>query len=111
VQDGKNSNNIGRTRVKKGRKNAMRGAATIPRMSEAKKNEILNHVSKKVSTRPSTLSNLLKGVSYVPNHLPQIRSMVESQPQVSKRQIGKRTYYFKSSEKRSAKQPARVAIA
>jgi hypothetical protein len=111
VQDGKNSNNIGRTRVKKERKNAMRGAATIPRMSEAKKNEILNHVSKKVSTRPSTLSNLLKGVSYVPNHLPQIRSMVESQPQVSKRQIGKRTYYFKSSEKRSAKQPARVAIA
>jgi hypothetical protein len=84
-----------KARVKKGRGNAMKGAATIPHMSEAKKNEILKHVNKKVSRRPRTLSSLLKGVSYVPNHLPSIRKIVEAQQNISKEQKGKRTFYYR----------------
>lgn len=63
-------------------------------MSEAKKNEIMKHINKKISKTPRTLSSLLKGVSYVPNHLPTIRQAVESQKSIDKKIIGKRTYYL-----------------
>ena len=65
----------------------------VPGMSEAKKNEILKHVNKKLSEQPRTLSNLIEGISYIPNHLPMIRQIVEDQPHVTKQVIGKRTYY------------------
>jgi hypothetical protein len=96
VQEG--NNHAGKTPqagVKKGRK---KGRAMVPRMSETKKNEILKHVSKKLSARPRTLSNLLKGVSYVPNNLPMIRAMIENQDNVAKKVIGKRTYYSKKAK-------------
>ncbi|MEW6603347.1 MAG: hypothetical protein AB1351_01510 [Thermoproteota archaeon] len=84
-----------RAGTKRGRKNAKRGStSSIPSLSEAKKEEIIKHVNKKVSKTPKTLSNLLKGVSYVPNHLPAIRQAVESQKGIDKRVIGKRTYYL-----------------
>ncbi|HEX7032946.1 MAG TPA: hypothetical protein VF172_08105 [Nitrososphaera sp.] len=92
VQDG--SNHAAKANIKKGRKNAKRGATGAPGMSEAKKNEIIRHVNKKISKTPKTLSNLLKGVSYVPNHLPAIRQAVENEKGIDKRIIGKRTYYL-----------------
>lgn len=64
-------------------------------MSDAKRKEILQHINKQVSTRPKTLSNLLKGTSYVPNHLPHIRRMVENQQRVAKKMRGKRTLYYR----------------
>jgi len=63
-------------------------------MSDAKRKEILQHINKQVSARPKTLSNLLKGASYVPNHLPHIRRMVENQQRVAKKMRGKRTFYY-----------------
>ncbi len=80
--------------IKKVRKNARKDSVSIPNMSEAKKNEIMKHINKKISKTPRTLSSLLKGVSYVPNHLPTIRQAVESQKSIDKKIIGKRTYYL-----------------
>lgn len=97
------------TRSKRTRKNArkshqllqkrMPAAASqkISHMSDAKKKEILDHVNKQLSAKPRALSNLLKGVSYVPNHLPHIRKMIEDQKHVSKKAIGKRIFYYRSS--------------
>jgi vacuolar-type H+-ATPase subunit E/Vma4 len=97
------------TRSKRTRKNArkshqllqkrMPAAASqkISHMSDAKKKEILDYVNKQLSAKPRTLSNLLKGVSYVPNHLPHIRKMTEDQKHVSKKVIGKRIFYYRSS--------------
>jgi vacuolar-type H+-ATPase subunit E/Vma4 len=97
------------TRSKRTRKNArkshqllqkrMPAAASqkISHMSDAKKKEILDHVNKQLSAKPRALSNLLKGVSYVPNHLPHIRKMIEDQKHVSKKTIGKRISYYRSS--------------
>jgi vacuolar-type H+-ATPase subunit E/Vma4 len=97
------------TRSKRTRKNArkshqllqkrMPAAASqkISHMSYAKKKEILDHINKQLSAKPRTLSNLLKGVSYVPNHLPHIRKMIEDQKHVSKKAIGKRIFYYRSS--------------
>jgi hypothetical protein len=99
------------TRSKRTRKNArkshqllqkrMPAAAAasqkISHVSDAKKKEILDHVNKQLSAKPRTLSNLLKGVSYVPNHLPHIRKMIEDQKHVSKKVIGKRIFYYRSS--------------
>jgi vacuolar-type H+-ATPase subunit E/Vma4 len=97
------------TRSKRTRKNArksrqllqkrMPAAASqkISHMSYAKKKEILDHINKQLSAKPRTLSNLLKGVSYVPNHLPHIRKMIEDQKHVSKKAIGKRIFYHRSS--------------
>lgn len=78
----------------------------IAAMSERKKQAILEHINKQLSSRPRTLSNLLKGISYVPNHLPAIRDMIESQPNVTKQTIGKRIYYsHKNGERRQRLQP------
>jgi vacuolar-type H+-ATPase subunit E/Vma4 len=97
------------TRSKRTRKNArkshqllqkrMPAAASqkISHMSDAKKKEILDHVNKQLSAKPRTLSNLLESVSYVPNHLPHIMKMIEDQKHVSKKAIGKRIFYYRSS--------------
>lgn len=97
------------TRSKRTRKNArkshqllqkrMPAAASqkISHMSDAKKKEILDHVNKQLSAKPRTLSNLLESVSYVPNHLPHIRRMIEDQKHISKKAIGKRIFYYRSS--------------
>lgn len=97
------------TRSKRTRKNArkshqllqkrMPAAASqkISHMSDAKKKEILDHVNKQLSAKPRALSNLLKGVSYVPNHLLHIRKMIEDQKHVSKKAIGKRIFYYRNS--------------
>jgi vacuolar-type H+-ATPase subunit E/Vma4 len=97
------------TRSKRTRKNArkshqllqkrMPAAASqkISHMSDAKKKEILDHVNKQLSAKPRTLSNLLESVSYVPNRLPHIRKMIEDQKHVSKKAIGKRIFYYRSS--------------
>ena len=66
----------------------------IPHMSEAKRIAILKHVEKRLSVKPKTISNLLKGISYVPNHLPHIRRMIEGQRNVAKKVVGKRTFYY-----------------
>lgn len=71
------------------------GAIKVPYMSENKRQEIVKHISRHLSTKPKTLSTLLKGVSYIPNYLPAIRQMVESQGNIHKEKIGKRTYYSK----------------
>jgi hypothetical protein len=96
------------TRSKRTRKNARKShqllqkrmpaaSQKISHMSDAKKKEILDNVNKQLSAKPRTLSNLLKGVSYVPNHLPHIRKMIEDQKYVSKKVIGKRIFYYRSS--------------
>ncbi len=92
IQD--DSRHAAKVNMKRGRKNAKRGTAGVPSISDAKKDEIIRHVNKKISKTPRTLSNLLKGISYVPNHLPAIRQAVESQKGIDKKIIGKRTYYL-----------------
>lgn len=86
-------------RAKLETKAAKSGNAVAPvkafHMSDAKKKEVMDHVSKRLSAKPRTLSGLLDGVSYVPNYLPMIRKMVEGQGNVAKKQVGKRTLYFK----------------
>ncbi len=82
----------------RGRKKGGRKASEASfSMSEAKTKEIIDHVDKQLSdTKPRTLTNLLKGVSYVPNHIPLIRQAVESQiDDITKKKIGKRTYYLR----------------
>ena len=69
-------------------------AQKIPHMSDAKRKEIFDHIGRQLSTKPRTLSNLLEGVSYVPNHLPHITKMLENHHNIDKKTIGKRTYYF-----------------
>lgn len=69
-----------------------------PHISEEKKKEIIDHVNKKLSGTPQTLSSLLDGVSYVPNYLPFIRKMVEGQNGVAKKAVGKRTLYFRKGK-------------
>jgi hypothetical protein len=81
-----------RQRGKKTKKRMKLSKAKL-HMSDAKRKEIIQHINKQLSARPKTLSNLLEGVSYVPNHLPHIRSMVEGQRNVAKKAIGKRIYY------------------
>lgn len=71
-----------------------RAAAVVYHMSDMKKKEIMDNANKKLSDTPKTLSALLDGVSYVPNYLPVIRKMVESQHNVAKKQVGKRTLYY-----------------
>lgn len=66
----------------------------IPGISEAKMNEIVKHVERELSETPRTLSNLLNGISYIPNHLPMIRERIEKEPHISRKIVGKRTYYF-----------------
>ncbi|HYD92133.1 MAG TPA: hypothetical protein VEA37_11685, partial [Flavobacterium sp.] len=73
---------------RRGSKNSKAGTGQkrrVPGMSKAKEDEILRHVEKKLSSKPRTLSNLLTGISYMPNHLPMIRRLVESQPGISKK--------------------------
>ncbi len=68
-------------------------------MSEEKRKDILEHINKQLSdTKPRTLTNLLKGVSYTPNHIPYIRQIVESQGNIAKKRIGKRTYYLSNKQ-------------
>jgi enoyl-[acyl-carrier-protein] reductase (NADH) len=81
-----------RQRVKKAQKLTTR---KMLHMSDTKRKEILQHIDKQLSARPKTLSNLLHGISYVPNYLPDIRRMVESQRNVAKRVIGKRIFYVR----------------
>jgi hypothetical protein len=82
-----------RGRKKRGRK----PSETSFSMSEAKTKEIVEHVNKQLSdTKPRTLTNLLKGISYVPNHIPLIRQAVENQiDDITKKKLGKRTYYLR----------------
>ena len=89
-----------RAKLQSGQANisASRVASPAPKafhMSDAKKKEVMDHVNKRLSAKPKTLSALLDGVSYVPNYLPMIRKMVEGQNNVAKKQVGKRTLYFK----------------
>jgi hypothetical protein len=86
-----------RQRRKKAQKGRSLSTKKILHISDKKRNEILQHVNRQLSARPKTLSNLLKGVSYVPNYLPSIRTMVEKQKDVAKKLIGKRTYYFRKT--------------
>ncbi|HVX02596.1 MAG TPA: hypothetical protein VHA09_05540 [Nitrososphaera sp.] len=64
-------------------------------LSDAKKQEILAHFNKEISTTPRTLSNILKGVSYSASQLPAIRSIIESQQGIRAKAKGKRTLYLK----------------
>jgi hypothetical protein len=83
--------------IRKGRRGRGRKPSkTSFSISEAKTKEILEHINKQLSdTKPRTLTNLLKGVSYVPNHIPLIRQAVENQDKIAKKKIGKRTYYLR----------------
>ncbi|MEO9296310.1 MAG: hypothetical protein ABI347_12025 [Nitrososphaera sp.] len=88
-----------RAKLQSKRETAKTGGETFApkavHMSDAKRKEIMAHVNKKLSATPRTLSSLLDGVSYVPNYLPMIRKMVEGQNNVAKKQVGKRTLYFR----------------
>ncbi|WP_228369279.1 hypothetical protein [Candidatus Nitrososphaera gargensis] len=97
-------------RRKKGRKSARKShKRSFSGMSDAKQKSILDHVNKRLSSNPQTLSHLLKGISYVPNHLPMIRKMVENQKHVSKRLIGKRMFYFlAAAENKRVGRPSKV---
>jgi len=95
VEDGEYAIKAPSSRVqkRKGRKNVEQ--TKIAHMSEAKRIAILTHLNNQLSARPKTISNLLKGISYVPNHLPHIRRMIEGQRNVAKKRIGKRIFYYR----------------
>ena len=82
-----------RVQKRKGRKNVE--PSKIAHMSEAKRITILTHLNNQLSAKPKTISNLLKGISYVPNHLPHIRRMIEGQRNVAKKRMGKRIFYYR----------------
>ena len=82
-----------RIQRRKDRKNVEQ--TKIAHMSEAKRIAILTHLNNQLSAKPKTISNLLKGISYVPNHLPHIRRMIEGQRNVAKKRIGKRIFYYR----------------
>ena len=86
---------IGETSAMQRRAGGKGSNVKVPYMSENKRQEIIKHISRQLSTKPKTLSTLLKGVSYIPNYLPAIRQLVESQSNIHKEKIGKRTYYSK----------------
>jgi CTP-dependent riboflavin kinase len=93
VDEGHGKKAVTRKKVQKGRSLSIKKKKL--HMSDAKRKEILQHVNKQLSARPKTLSNLLKGISYVPNYLPHIRAMVEGQQKVAKKILGKRTLYYR----------------
>ena len=95
VEDGEYAMKAPPSRVqnRKGRKNVEQ--TRIAHMSEAKRIAILTHLNNQLSARPKTISNLLKGISYVPNHLPHIRRMIEGQRNVAKKRMGKRIFYYR----------------
>ena len=87
----------------RGRRRGRKPSKTSFSISEAKTKEILEHINKQLSdTKPRTLTNLLKGVSYVPNHIPLIRQAVENQDKIGKKRIGKRTYYLRKQPPKAA---------
>ena len=82
-----------RIQRRKDRKNVEQ--TKIAHMSEAKRIAILTHLNNQLSAKPKTISKLLSGITYVPNHLPHIRKMIEGQHNVAKRRIGKRIFYYR----------------
>jgi len=95
VEDGEYGTKAPPSRVqkRKGHKNVE--PSKIAHMSEAKRITILTHLNNQLSAKPKTISNLLKGISYVPNHLPHIRRMIEGQRNVAKKRMGKRIFYYR----------------
>lgn len=92
-----------RSRKRRGREpsTATKTSPSLPSMSETKTKEILDHIHKHLSdTKPRTLTDLLKGVSYIPNNIPLIRQALERQLNniVAKKKIGKRTYYLRKQQ-------------
>ncbi len=74
--------------------------ATI-RLSDGKRQEILDHVNKEISDTPRTLSNLLKGASFSQSQIPAIRELVESQQNIRAKAKGKRTVYLKRKARKA----------
>lgn len=81
---------------------------TTVTMSDARRQEILEHLNKQVSDTPRTLTNLLKGVKYSPSQLPLIRNMVESQQSIRAKAKGKRTLYLRKRTKVAATKAAKA---
>lgn len=101
----------GKVGKKRGRRKTRKRHGSPAAMSKAKKESILDHVRRKLSAEPQTLSNLLRGISYSPNHLPMIRQVVEGQPRVTRQLIGKRTYYSAKGEEKRRPQKTVAAAA
>ncbi len=95
VEDGEYAMKAPPSRVQKRKDHKNVEQTKIAHMSEAKRVAILTHLNNQLSARPKTISNLLKGISYVPNHLPHIRRMIEGQRNVAKKRIGKRIFYYR----------------
>ena len=95
VEDGEYAMKAPPSRVqkRKGRKNVEQ--TKIAHMSEAKRITILTHLNNQLSAKPKTISKLLNGITYVPNHLPHIRRMIEGQRNVAKKRMGKRIFYYR----------------
>lgn len=66
-------------------------------ISQKKKDRILEHVKKNLTTSPQSLSKLLAGAKYAPNDLPTLREYIEQQTDIQRMTAGKLTYYFKSA--------------
>lgn len=76
--------------------------ATPVHMSEDKKKQLRDHVLKKLTAEPQSLTTLLKGVSYVPNYLPFIRDMIEQDDAIGVYNVGKRAMYYKKGKEAKA---------
>lgn len=98
---GSRSNKSRRAATKKSKRKAATTTATAAttNLSNAKKHEILDHINKKISETPRTLTNLLKGASYSQSQIPVIRELVESQQNIKAKAKGKRTVYLKRKAK------------
>lgn len=70
-------------------------------ISQEKKDRILAHVRKNLTSSPQSLSKLLEGATYAPNDLPKLREYIEQQSDVARMTAGKLTYYFKSASQQS----------
>jgi len=100
VQEGGYSSKINSQSIQKKKRINTNEKTKIPHMSEEKRIAILGHLEKQLSIKPKTISNLLRGISYVPNYLPHIRRMIESQRNVAKKRVGKRTFYYRNRRSR-----------
>lgn len=73
-------------------------------ISQEKKDRILAHVRKNLTSSPQSLSKLLNGATYAPNDLPTLREYIEQQSDIARMTAGKLTYYFKASAQQSPAQ-------
>lgn len=64
-------------------------------MSPHKCDAIIEHVVDKLTNEPQSLTQLLKGIPFVPNYQPVIKEMIENDSRIAIHKSGRRIFYSK----------------